>query len=162
MALAMAIRRIRVLRLVKHDDHRADLRFINSSPPGQNGRCLADDIFKCIFMNEKFCILIKISLKFGPKGPVYKKNSIGLNNGLAPNRRQVIIWTNADPIHWRIHTTLGGDEFNKRLTHGVYRHAKTKPPTTKNGCWLPDTIVSLMAKTPRWIIVNFTIWNQHQ
>ena len=31
---------------------------------------LADDIFKCIFMNEKFCILIKISLKFVPKGPI--------------------------------------------------------------------------------------------
>ena len=24
----------------------------------------------CIFMNEKFCILIKISLKFVPKGPI--------------------------------------------------------------------------------------------
>ena len=29
---------------------------------------LADDIFRCIFMNEKFCILIEISLKFVPKG----------------------------------------------------------------------------------------------
>ena len=39
-------------------------------PPGQNGRHFADDIFRCIFMNEKFCILIKMSLKFVPKGPV--------------------------------------------------------------------------------------------
>ena len=31
---------------------------------GQNGRHLADDIFKSIFMNEIFCILIRISLKF--------------------------------------------------------------------------------------------------
>ena len=31
---------------------------------------LADDIFKCIFWNEKFCIIIKISLKFVPKGPI--------------------------------------------------------------------------------------------
>ena len=30
----------------------------------------ADDIFKCIFVNEKFCILIKISLKFIRKGPI--------------------------------------------------------------------------------------------
>ena len=35
---------------------------VNSSPTGQNGYHFADDIFKCIFMNEKFCILIKISL----------------------------------------------------------------------------------------------------
>ena len=35
---------------------------------------------------------------------------IGLDNGLAPNMRQAIIWTNADPIHWRIYASLGGDE----------------------------------------------------
>ena len=39
-------------------------------PPGQNGRHFADDIFRCIFVNEKFCILIWISLKFVPKGPI--------------------------------------------------------------------------------------------
>ena len=31
---------------------------LNSSPPGQNGRHFADDIFRCNFVNEKFCILI--------------------------------------------------------------------------------------------------------
>ena len=41
----------------------------NLSSPGQNGRRFADDIFRCIFMNKKFCILIKISLKSVPKGP---------------------------------------------------------------------------------------------
>ena len=39
---------------------------VNSSPPGQIGRHFEDDIFRCIFVNEKFCILIKISLKFIP------------------------------------------------------------------------------------------------
>ena len=37
---------------------------INSSPPGQNGHYVTDNIFRCIFMYEKFCILITISLKF--------------------------------------------------------------------------------------------------
>ena len=32
-------------------------------------------------------------------------------NGLAPSRRQAIIWTNAYPIHPRIYAVLGGDEF---------------------------------------------------
>ena len=32
--------------------------------PGQNSRHFADDIFRCISVKEKFCILIKISLKF--------------------------------------------------------------------------------------------------
>ena len=35
-------------------------------PAGQNGRHFANDIFRCIFVNEKFDILNKISLKFVP------------------------------------------------------------------------------------------------
>ena len=38
----------------------------------QNGRHFAYDIFGCIFVIEEFCILIKISLKFVPKGPIDK------------------------------------------------------------------------------------------
>ena len=26
---------------------------------------------------------------------------------MAPNKRQAIIWTNADPIHWHIYASLG-------------------------------------------------------
>ena len=37
--------------------------------PGLNGSHFADNAFICIFVNEKFCILIRISLKFVPKGP---------------------------------------------------------------------------------------------
>ena len=42
---------------------------INSPPPGQNGHHFAN-IFEYIFMNEKSCILIQISLKFVSKGPI--------------------------------------------------------------------------------------------
>ena len=45
-------------------------KLVNSSTPGQNGRQFADDIFKCVFMNEKFCILIQVSLKSVLKGPI--------------------------------------------------------------------------------------------
>ena len=45
-------------------------QWVNTLKPGQNGRRFTDDIFTCIFMNEKFCILIQISLKFVVKGPV--------------------------------------------------------------------------------------------
>ena len=33
-------------------------------------------IFKCIFMNEKFCILIRMSPKFLPKGPINNKSAL--------------------------------------------------------------------------------------
>ena len=44
--------------------------------PGQNGRHSAEDIYKCIFMNEKFCILISIPLKLVSKGPVDNKSAL--------------------------------------------------------------------------------------
>ena len=43
---------------------------VNSSLPRQNDHNLADDILKCIFMNEYFRILIPISLKIVPKGSI--------------------------------------------------------------------------------------------
>ena len=45
-------------------------QWVNSSHHGQNGCHFADNIFKCTFMNEKFYILIRISLKFVPQGPI--------------------------------------------------------------------------------------------
>ena len=44
--------------------------WINSSPPGENGRHFADDIFKRNFVNENFCISIKMSLNYAPEGPI--------------------------------------------------------------------------------------------
>ena len=46
-----------------------------------------------------------MSLKFVPKGTIDKHPAL--------NKRQAIIWTNADPIHWRIYAALGGDELIK-------------------------------------------------
>ena len=40
-------------------------------------------------------------------GSKWQWPSTGLDNGLASNRRQAIIWTNADAIHWHIHAALG-------------------------------------------------------
>ena len=43
---------------------------VNTLRPRQNGRHFADDVFKCIFLNENVWILLKISLKFVSKGPI--------------------------------------------------------------------------------------------
>ena len=43
---------------------------LNTLRPIQNGRNFADDIFKCIFLNENVWIPIKISMKFVPKGQI--------------------------------------------------------------------------------------------
>ena len=57
---------------------------INSSPPGQKGRHFADDNFKSVFMNDKFFILIRISLKFVPKTAI--DNKAALVQGMAWRR----------------------------------------------------------------------------
>ena len=43
---------------------------VNTLRPGQNGRHFADDIFKCVLLNENVWITINKSLKFVPKGPI--------------------------------------------------------------------------------------------
>ena len=55
---------------------------LNSLRPRQNRRHIADDVFKCNFLNENVWIPIKISRKFVPKGPI---NNI-------PTLVQVIAW----------------------------------------------------------------------
>ena len=67
----------------------------NSSRPGQNGRHIPDHIFICIFMNEKNAFWFKI----------YWSLFVSVQSTITHhwfNRRQAIIWTNVDPIHWRI------------------------------------------------------------
>ena len=59
---------------VIHSCRRVGIMPLNSSLPGQNGRHFTDDSFKYIFMNEKFCILIWISLKLVPYGLIDNKS----------------------------------------------------------------------------------------
>ena len=49
---------------------------INSSSPGQNVHHLTDETFKILFLNEKFCILILISLKFVLEGHIDRKSAL--------------------------------------------------------------------------------------
>ena len=44
--------------------------YVNPYPSGKDDRLFADDIVRSIFVKEKFCILIKLSLKFLPDGPI--------------------------------------------------------------------------------------------
>ena len=55
---------------------------INSLRPRLNRRPFADDIFKCIFLNENEWVLLRISLKFVPK--------VRINN--IPASVQIMAW----------------------------------------------------------------------
>ena len=75
---------------------------INALIPRQNGHHFADDIFKCIFLNENVWILIRLSQKFVLRSPIDNK----------PTLVQVMAWrrNNVNPVHWRINAPLGGEE----------------------------------------------------
>ena len=49
---------------------------VNILRPRQNGRYFPDDMFRSVFMNDKFCILINISLNFVPEGPIDNNPSL--------------------------------------------------------------------------------------
>ena len=56
--------------------HRNKTQYYLLTPLRQNGHRFADYIFKCIFMNEKSWMLIRVSLKFVPKGPIDDKSAL--------------------------------------------------------------------------------------
>ena len=79
---------------------------IYSSPLNKMAAGSADNIFKCIFMNEKFCISIQVSLKFVPQGPINNKSALV----------QVMAWCQTgSPTHI---CSTGGDEW--MASYGVY------------------------------------------
>ena len=118
---------------------------------------MAGDILRCIFD--------KISLKFVPKGLINDNPALVSDNGLAPNRRQAIIWINADSMHWHIYAAQGRDGLKWALKHILFTDLCKnyfditiqwniwKPPYTqcKTRCnkysWKRSLILRYLAKT---------------
>ena len=97
--------------LVLHREWHLEFK-VNTLRPRQNGRHFADDIFKCIFLNENIWIPIKISLKFVPKGPIYN----------IPALVQIMAWSRPGDkpylnqwklVYRRICASLGLNELNQ-------------------------------------------------
>ena len=73
---------------------------------------ITDAIFKSIF-NESVWISITISLKFIPKGPIDYKSALVQVMAWHRTGEKPITQINADPIHRRIYTTLGGNKITR-------------------------------------------------
>ena len=87
---------------------------VNTLRPRQNGCHFADDIFKCILLNENAQISLKISLKIVPK--------VWINN--IPTLVQKMAWRRPGDKHylnqwwlvyWRIYASLGLNELKKKI-----------------------------------------------
>ena len=80
--------------------------FINSSPLGEKAAIKQTTFSNVFSWMENFEFWLKFHRKLIPRVPL-TITSIGLNNGLVPNRRQAIIWTNVHPILWCTYGTNG-------------------------------------------------------
>ena len=82
---------------------------LNTLRERQNGRHFADDIYKSIFVNEKVQFNFHWSLFLGVQLTINQHCS---DNGLVPNMRQAIIWTNDCLVYRRIYASPGLIELN--------------------------------------------------
>ena len=89
---------------------------LNSIPPLDKIAPISQTTFSNVFswIKSVVCILIKVSLKFVPKGPIDHIPALVLDNGLAPNRWQAIIWTNTDSTRWHVYAALAEDELKSK------------------------------------------------
>ena len=85
--------------------------------PQQNGHHFVDDTSKCIFLTENLQILIQISLRFIPKGPINMGDS---GNGLAPNWFQAITWSYNIQALWRHMASI--PQWVIRATNFIFAH----------------------------------------
>ena len=73
----------------------------------QNCRRVADDIFKCIFVNENNRIPIQISLKFVPNDLINNKPALTQIMARPQKAKRLINWTSDGFDYWRILASLG-------------------------------------------------------
>ena len=86
-------------------------QWINTLRPRPKGCHFADNIFKCIFLNEnlKFKRYFTEMCSFGSN---WQYVITGLDNGLAQNRWQAITWTNDGLDYWCIDVSFSLNELS--------------------------------------------------
>ena len=132
----------------------------NTLRPRQNGRHIADDILKCIFLNENVWIPIKISLKFVPKGPI---NNI-------PALVQIMAWCRpgnkplSEPMMVRLptHICIAWPQWVKIYKHLWYIYIMwiTKPSTPNEYDYSDDK--SILVEVTAWCYQATSYYHSHR
>ena len=107
--------------------------------------------FRMHFVNEIYCMVIEISLKCVPKGPIDKKQSISLDNGLAPNRRQAIsepmLIPFADAYMWH----YGNMSYRVNMWHILRMgYLLIIHPMSPNLCWINSMLYKVAIHVCDW------------
>ena len=75
----------------------------------------------CIFFCKNI-VFLSNSSDVCSKWSHWQLNSIGLDNGLAPNRRHANIWTSDDLAYWRTYASLGIEFIENRQKYRLQFH----------------------------------------
>ena len=103
----------------------------NMVKPEQYGHHFADNIFKCIFIKENFCILNQIWPKFVPKGPISKQ----------PALLQVMVWCCQATRHDQAPVPLSIFRSNSKLDeNSKHSSVKCTRPITTIFCTRHDSV----------------------
>ena len=102
--------------------------------PRQNGRHFADDVFKCIFLNENVWIPVKNSLKYVPNGPI---NNI-------PALVQIMAWRRS-----------GDKSLSEPMMVGLPTHICVTRPQWVNAHQLLSTTKMRAANLSPWHMYTF-------
>ena len=87
------------------------LRIITVKPI-QNGGLFDNGISNSFFSIAMDIFRFNFDLNWFPRIKSTKRNRNGSDYGLAPNRRQAIIWTNERLVYWRIYASSDFSEFS--------------------------------------------------
>ena len=96
--------------------------------PKRNRRHFADDIFKCIFLNENVLLAIKISLEFIPNGPIKSISALG----------QIMAWRRP-----------GHKPLSEPMLRSLLTHTCVTRPHWVNGCNEICTLCNMV-----WVNLN--------
>ena len=105
--------------------------FFNTLRPRQDGRYFADDVLKCIFLNENVWISLKIPLKFVPRGPI---NNI-------PALLQIMAWRRP-----------GDKPLSEPMMVSLLTHICVTRPQWVN-------VLNYLSKTLKNVHATFLYWN---
>ena len=121
---------------------------LNTLRPSQNGRRFADDVFKCIFLNENVWISFKMSLKFVPKVPI---NNI-------PALVQILAWRRwgdkplSEPMMASLLTHICVTRPQWVKLHSTLKHCYTDQFT------LTNLFVAFLIHLSPVIYTNYVLW----
>ena len=80
---------------------------------------LADDNYKCIFMNENDRILIRISLKCITRSPIDSKPALVQVMARRQTGKKPVSELMLNPVNWHIYSALVGDELVLQLGSNI-------------------------------------------